>query len=141
NGRYGPIPRTPCPTAPNPPKAGTTPPAAYTVMSSLPPESERIRSAMRSADMPGPGSRLGQEVTMRHFCVCPRAILGAAMTAATVVVEALTSPLRVIFRMVAPLGFRKNSSFQPSPLAERALRRVYRGVRIQFIPSNVHHHC
>src|SRR5262249_59112371 len=34
----------------------------------------------------------------------------------TVVVEALTSPLRVIFRMVAPLGFRKNSSLQPSPL-------------------------
>ena len=26
-----------------------------------------MRSAMRSADMPGPGSRFGHEVTMRHF--------------------------------------------------------------------------
>ena len=31
-----------------------------------------MRSAMRSADMPGPGSRFGQDVTMRHFCVCAR---------------------------------------------------------------------
>ena len=29
---------------------------------------------MRSADMPGPGSRFGQEVTMRHFSVSARAI-------------------------------------------------------------------
>ena len=44
----------------------------------LPPDSARMRSAMRSADMPGPGRRFGHEVTMRHFCVCARAIAGAA---------------------------------------------------------------
>ena len=40
-----------------------------------------MRSATRSADMPGPGRRFGQEVTMRHFCVCARAIEGAASAA------------------------------------------------------------
>jgi hypothetical protein len=33
---------------------------------SLPPESAAARSAIRSADMPGPGRRLGHEVTMRQ---------------------------------------------------------------------------
>ncbi len=42
-----------------------------------------MRSAMRSADMPGPGSRFGHEVTMRHFTVCARAIDGAASAPAT----------------------------------------------------------
>jgi hypothetical protein len=31
-----------------------------------PPESAATRSAIRSADMPGPGSRFGHEVTMRQ---------------------------------------------------------------------------
>ena len=42
-----------------------------------------MRSAMRSADMPGPGSRFGHDVTMRHFIVCARAIVGAANAPAT----------------------------------------------------------
>ena len=43
-----------------------------------------MRSATRSADMPGPGSRFGQEVTMRHFSVSARAIEGAATAPASV---------------------------------------------------------
>ena len=47
-------------------------------MSMRPPDSVRMRVAMRSADMPGPGRRFGQEVTMRHFSVSARAMAGAA---------------------------------------------------------------
>src|SRR5664279_34651 len=47
-------------------------------MSMRPPDSVRMRVAMRSADRPGPGSRFGQEVTMRHLTVCARATAGAA---------------------------------------------------------------
>ena len=43
-----------------------------------------MRVAMRSADMPGPGSRFGHEVTMRHFSVCARATCGAATAPASV---------------------------------------------------------
>jgi hypothetical protein len=73
---------TPDATASNTSKAGTNSPAAYTAMSSFPPESARTRSAMRSADIPGPGNRFGQDVTMRHFCAWARAIPGAASTPA-----------------------------------------------------------
>src|SRR3954467_7205425 len=48
-----------------------------------PPESAPIRSATRSADMPGPGRRFGQEVTMRQRLVCARAIEGAASAGAS----------------------------------------------------------
>ncbi len=37
-----------------------------------------MRSATRSADMPGPGRRFGHEVTMRQRRVCARAMEGAA---------------------------------------------------------------
>ena len=37
-----------------------------------------MRSATRSADMPGPGRRFGQDVTMRQRRVCARATAGAA---------------------------------------------------------------
>ncbi len=50
-------------------------------MSIRPPDSARMRSATRSADMPGPGSRFGHDVTMRHFSVCAAAIAGAASDA------------------------------------------------------------
>ena len=40
-----------------------------------------MRSATRSADMPGPGRRFGQEVTMRQRFVCARAMEGAASVA------------------------------------------------------------
>ena len=41
-----------------------------------------MRSATRSADMPGPGSRFGHDVTMRQRCVCARATDGAAIAPA-----------------------------------------------------------
>src|SRR5689334_10755856 len=47
-------------------------------MSIAPFESARTRSAIRSADMPGPGSRFGHEVTMRHLTPCARATAGMA---------------------------------------------------------------
>jgi hypothetical protein len=37
-----------------------------------------MRSATRSADMPGPGRRLGHDVTMRQRTVCALATLGIA---------------------------------------------------------------
>ena len=40
-----------------------------------------MRSATRSADMPGPGSRFGHDVTMRQRRVCAVAIAGAASAA------------------------------------------------------------
>src|SRR5215470_13379502 len=49
-----------------------------------------MRSATRSADMPGPGRRFGQEVTMRHCRLSPSAIPGAA-TAPTAMVPAPSS--------------------------------------------------
>ncbi len=42
-----------------------------------------MRSAMRSADMPGPGRRFGHEVTMRQRFVCARAMEGAARRGAS----------------------------------------------------------
>ena len=57
---------TPEPTASSTSNAGTTSPAACTAISMRPPESVRMRSATRSADMPGPGRRFGHEVTMRQ---------------------------------------------------------------------------
>ena len=42
-----------------------------------------MRSATRSADMPGPGSRFGHDVTMRQRRVCARAMWGAASAAAS----------------------------------------------------------
>ena len=41
-----------------------------------------MRSATRSADMPGPGRRFGHEVTMRQRFVCARATDGAAIAPA-----------------------------------------------------------
>ena len=41
-----------------------------------------MRSATRSADMPGPGRRFGHEVTMRQRRVWAVAMLGAASVAA-----------------------------------------------------------
>src|SRR6185312_16740653 len=63
-----------------------------------PPERRLMRSATRSADMPGPGSRRGHEVTMRHFVVCARATAGAA-TAPTAVTPAPMVNLRRVVLM------------------------------------------
>ena len=52
-----------------------------------------MREATRSADRPGPGRRFGQEVTMRHLCVCARAMEGAASVAAA---AAVTNLRRVV---------------------------------------------
>ncbi len=54
-----------------------------------------MRSATRSADMPGPGRRFGQEVTMRHFSVSARAIAGAASAPASVKPAPVTNLRRV----------------------------------------------
>jgi hypothetical protein len=48
-------------------------------MSMRPPESVLMRSATRSADMPGPGRRFGHDVTIFHFTVWARAIEGIAI--------------------------------------------------------------
>src|SRR4051812_1831096 len=57
---------------------------------------------MRSADMPGPGSRLGHEVTIFHFTVCACAttgiVIAPARTAAAerrVILLMTSSPMRV----------------------------------------------
>lgn len=42
-----------------------------------------MRSATRSADMPGPGKRFGHDVTIRKRAVCASATLGVANTPAT----------------------------------------------------------
>ena len=48
-----------------------------------PPAGQRaMRSATRSADMPGPGSRFGHDVTMRQRRVAARATCGAAIAPA-----------------------------------------------------------
>jgi hypothetical protein len=78
----GPISATPPPTAPSTSKAGTTSPAGWTVISMRPADKLRMRSATRSADIPGPGSRFGQEVTMRHLMVCVCAMAGVASSPA-----------------------------------------------------------
>src|SRR5687768_4494577 len=65
-------------------------------MSMRPPDSVLMRSATRSADMPGPGRRFGQEVTIFHFTVCARAIDGIAIAPRAPVV---TAARRVILVM------------------------------------------
>jgi hypothetical protein len=47
-------------------------------MSKRPPDMDLIRSATRSADMPGPGNRFGHEVTMRQRLFWASANDGAA---------------------------------------------------------------
>src|ERR1043166_381233 len=69
---------TPEPTASSTSKAGTTSPAANTATCSRPPDVVLMRSATRSADMPGPGRRFGHDVTMRHLTGAARATAGAA---------------------------------------------------------------
>src|SRR4051812_18301508 len=66
-------------------------------MSIAPFERTRTRSAMRSADMPGPGSRLGHEVTIFHFTVCARATEGIAIAPA----RAAAAERRVILLMAS----------------------------------------
>src|SRR5690348_6798043 len=73
-------------------------------MSIAPFESARTRSAMRSADMPGPGKRLGHDVTIRHLTVCARAAVGMAIAPARLAVTALR---RVIFVMVSSPSLMK----------------------------------
>src|SRR5436853_6832800 len=69
-----------------------------------PPESEAIRSATRSADWPGPGRRLGQEVTMRQRRVCARAIEGAASAAVAVARPASERRVSLDMRALLPPG-------------------------------------
>src|SRR5262245_22423013 len=68
-------------------------------MSSRPPDKVRIRSATRSADIPGPGSRFGHEVTMRQRRLCAIASEGTASAPAVPKAAALTRRRRVIVRM------------------------------------------
>src|SRR6185369_8549507 len=73
-----------------------------------PPESAAIRSATRSADMPGPGRRFGQEVTMRQRLVCARAMEGAARLPASVA-PATPAKLRrvsLVMRVLLPVGVK-----------------------------------
>ena len=55
---------------------------ADTVICRRPPESAAMRSATRSADMPGPGRRFGHDVTMRQRLPCARATDGRGERAA-----------------------------------------------------------
>src|SRR3954463_3081279 len=74
-------------------------------MSMRPPDSARIRSATRSADMPGPGRRFGHDVTIFHFTFCARAMDGiatlpaspapAAMALRRGILLIVSSPVRV----------------------------------------------
>src|SRR5664280_977655 len=70
-------------------------------MSMRPPDSVRMRLAMRSADRPGPGSRFGQDVTMRHLTVCARAMAGAASVPAA----AAPAPNVKLRRVVMSVSF------------------------------------
>ena len=57
-----------------------------------------MRSATRSADMPGPGRRFGHEVTMRQRFACARATDGAAIAASAD--PALPTRLRRVKRVM-----------------------------------------
>src|SRR3954471_15272227 len=94
---------TPPPTASSTSKAGTTSPAADTLICSRPPDIAAIRSAMRSADSPGPGRRFGHDVTMRQRLPCARATEGAA----NVAVPAAISVRRVgVMNCLLPPGMK-----------------------------------
>src|SRR3954470_24452040 len=76
-------------------------------MSKRPPDNDLMRSATRSADMPGPGKRFGQEVTMRQRLVWARAIDGAATAPRTPVAPLRTNLLRVICVIARSLNPRR----------------------------------
>ena len=68
-----------------------------------------MRSATRSADMPGPGSRFGHEVTMRQRRVCARATAGAASVPISPSPPARASVRRVMSVIASSLSFRVRS--------------------------------
>src|SRR5665647_628480 len=82
-------------------------------MSMRPPDSVRMRSAMRSADRPGPGSRFGQDVTMRHLTVCARAMAGAASVPAAKAPAVAMNFRRVV--MARPLYLARDLVRKPVP--------------------------
>ena len=67
---------------------------------------------MRSADMPGPGSRFGHDVTMRHLTVCARAIAGAASVPAMPAPAAAMNLRRVVMGVSIA---RRNDCSGPGP--------------------------
>src|SRR5262249_6936823 len=75
-----------------------------------------MRSATRSADMPGPGSRVGHDVTMRQRRVCARATAGMAMAAPA---PATTKSFR---REISDMACLQN--FTSPPLMEMMHRAV-----------------
>jgi hypothetical protein len=106
-------------TASMQPSAGTSSPAAKTLIFSRPPDIASIRAARRSAPTPTPGSPLGQEWTIRHSMV-PLAMAGAASAAAAVAV-----PAKHGFRQkVASFHVSLPLFTHASPAAPRSAERI-----------------
>ena len=84
-------------TASNASKAGTSSPAANTLMVSRPPVASPIVLAKRSAAVPPPGNIFGQLVTMRHSCR-PCEIAGAAIVVTAAVAAMPPTAALVNFR-------------------------------------------
>jgi hypothetical protein len=80
------------------------------VISSRPPDNVPIRSATRSADMPGPGKRFGQEVIMRQRNLPLCASAGAAIALASpsvaprVTLRRVTLVIGITFRSIIRLN-------------------------------------
>src|SRR6185503_992426 len=78
-----------------------------------------MRSATRSADIPGPGSRFGHDVTMRQRLPCARATEGAAIAAAPT--APATRLRRVSLVMVRSLPPGMKMMRRAAALADRKL--------------------
>src|SRR5207302_9385109 len=115
----------------------TTPPAAEPPICSRPPEDVVIRSATRTADMPGPGSRLGHEVTMRHLTGAARATAGAASTPARAG-PAFISLRRVILAMASP-SWPPSVKMMHRPMARTDREPVGAGDRQRHVSLRLGH--
>src|SRR5919109_550067 len=83
---------------------------------------------MRSAETPGPGRRRGHDVTMRNFCVCARAMEGAASVPAPRTPSAARRSSFFIFISVfKPLPHRMEMMDRPVSVADAEL--ICRGDR------------
>ena len=74
-------------------KAGTSSPAANTLMVSRPPVASPMVLAKRSAAVPPPGNIFGQLVTMRHSWRCCEIAGAAIVVTAAVAAMPLTAAL------------------------------------------------
>src|SRR6188472_92079 len=82
-----------------------------------PPDKAAMRSATRSADMPGPGNRFGQDVTIRQRTDCAWATFGIA-----------TAPAA---RAPPPTSFRRDSLLMMVPkISARQVRAPLEGVEV-----------